>query len=288
MRLLELSEVTKRFGRFVANDDVSLAVDGGEVVGLLGANGAGKTTAIRQALGLLTPNSGTVSHFGEVPSRHSARRIGYLPQGLGLWTDLSVLENLRFVAQAYGSAPARLPDDLAVTDHILVRDLSLGQQRRVAFCAALGHDPELLVLDEPTSGVDALSRSRLWDVIRGRAEAGAGVLVTTHFMDEARQCDRLLIMNEGRIVLRGSDEQIVGDRRVVQVDGDDWASFYATLETAGFDCGLVGRSVRVLTEDSEAVLRTLTEAGLDARVSTLAATLEETMVAVVAGEAASS
>lgn len=284
--LLELVSVTKRFGRFTANDDVGFAVGGGEVVGLLGANGAGKTTAIRQALGLLTPTEGTVAQFGEIPDRRTRERIGYLPQGLGLWPDLSVGENLAFTAAAYGcsagtgSADDVLPAGLSNDMDTLVRELPLGHQRRIGFAAALAHDPDLLVLDEPTSGVDALSRSQLWDVIRSRAERGTGVLVTTHFMDEARQCDRLLVMAEGRVVLRGTYDEIVDDRLVVQVDGDDWAGAFAALDGAGYACGLVGASVRVLGDDPSAVRDALRRAGVHAEVSMSAATLEETMVSL--------
>lgn len=302
MTLLELVGVTRRFGHFVASDDVTFALEEGEVVGLLGANGAGKTTVIRQALGLLTPSGGTVTHFDESPSRRTRSRIGYVPQGLGLWADLSVQENLRFVAHAYEATGGGSQDPadhlprgeagLAVFDRSgrsagggsdpgsLVGDLSLGRQRRVAFAAALGHEPRLLILDEPTSGVDALARSRLWEMIRARAEDGVGVLVSTHFMDEARQCDRLLIMDTGRIVLRGTSASIVGDRRVVQVDGADWAASFGALDSAGFDCGLEGTSVRVLSEDPNKVGAALADAGLEASVSMRPATLEETMVAV--------
>ncbi|MEZ5238960.1 MAG: ABC transporter ATP-binding protein [Microthrixaceae bacterium] len=158
---------------------MSFSIDGREVVGLLGANGAGKTTAMRQALRILAPSEGTVTHFGVAPSRRTRARIGYVPQGLGLWADLSVRENLRFVERAYGSEGDREAALSDIDAGVPVGELSLGRQRRVAFAAAFGHRPELLILDEPTSGVDALSRSRLWDAIRTHAENGAGVLVST-------------------------------------------------------------------------------------------------------------
>ena len=289
MTLLRLRGVTRRFGDFTANDDVTFEVGAGEVVGLLGANGAGKTTAIRQALGLLTPTEGTVTHFGRVPDRGTRERIGYLPQGLGLWPDLSVRENLAFAAAAYGRTGARGPqvggraEVLSGDLDTLVRELPLGRQRRVGFAAALEHDPDLLVLDEPTSGVDALSRSRLWDVIRARADDGAGVLASTHVMDEARQCDRLLVMSEGRLVLRGTHGELVGSRVVVKVDGSDWAGAFAALDAAGFACGLVGTTVRVLGGDTAAVEAALGRAGVGAEVSTSPSTLEETMVAIADG-----
>ncbi|MCP4434695.1 MAG: ABC transporter ATP-binding protein [Actinomycetia bacterium] len=290
MKQLELTRVAKRFGRFTANDDISFDVCDGEVVGLLGANGAGKTTAIRQALGLIAPTEGVITQFGEIPSRHTRARIGYVPQGLGLWGDLSVAANLDFTARSYGAghdsveaASATLPSDLDRHSRTAVDDLSLGRQRRVAFTAALEHDPELLVLDEPTSGVDALSRSRLWDLIRTRADAGVGVLVTTHFMDEARQCDRLLIMAEGHIVLRGTYDEIVGDRTVIKVDSTDWAATFGLLDEAGFSCSVVGTAIRVLTGDRAAVESALADSDADPTLSDATATLEETMVAVARG-----
>jgi ABC-2 type transport system ATP-binding protein len=287
MNLLSVRHMTKRFGAFTANEDVDFSVAAGEVVGLLGANGAGKTTAIRQALGIMVPTEGVVLHFGESPSIATRRRIGYLPQDLGLWTDLTVRANLEFAAHAYGvdsrHAEDALTGDLRTVDARLVRDLGLGRQRRVGFAAALSHEPELLVLDEPTSGVDALSRSRLWEVIRGRAEQGTGVLVTTHFMDEARQCDRLIVMSQGRVVLRGGYDEIVGDRQVTQVDSGDWAHAFAALDAAGYTCGLVGTAIRVLSDDREGIEAALAHRTIEAGISTSTATLEETMVAVARG-----
>lgn len=279
MTLLRLRSVTRYFGSFRACDDVSFAIDPGEVVGLLGANGAGKTTVMRQALGLLVPSGGEVTHFGTTPSRDTRARIGYVPQGLGLWADLSGRENLRFVDRAYGSAPEHPglePDAMGGT----VGNMPLGRQRRLAFAAALGHEPELLVLDEPTSGVDVLERSRLWDTIRARAESGTGVLVSTHFMDEARQCDRLLVMDRGRIVVAGTAHEIVGNQQVVQVDGADWALVFGSLDSAGFDCALAGTSVRVLGSDVASVREALGRLGIRAAVEECEATLEEAMVAL--------
>ena len=288
MTLLAVERITKRFGDFTANDDVTFSVDAGEVVGMLGANGAGKTTAIRQALGLIAPSEGAVRQFGDPPDIGTRRRIGYLPQGLGLWGDLTVDANLEFAARAYGVPAGQARDSLSDTlsrdlsdlGGTLVQDLALGRQRRVGFAAALSHEPDLLVLDEPTSGVDALSRSRLWEIIRDRALDGTGVLVTTHFMDEARQCDRLLVMSKGRIVLRGTHDEIVGDRRVVQVDCGDWAVAFGVLDAAGYTCGLVGTSIRVLESDRDGIRAALRGADLDAELSSRSATLEETMVAV--------
>ena len=190
------------------------------MVGLLGANGAGKTTLIRLLLGLLRPTGGEIRLFGEPPSRGTRRRIGYVPQGLGLYDDLTPAENLAFSAAVFGEGPeaASLPGPLRRYGATVVGSLPLGIQRTVAFAQALAHRPDLLVLDEPTSGVDPLARARLWETVAGAAAAGAAVLVTTHYMDEAGECDRLVIMAAGRVVARGTVPEIVGDAQVSVVE----------------------------------------------------------------------
>jgi ABC-2 type transport system ATP-binding protein/ribosome-dependent ATPase len=210
MTLVSAGGVGKDFGGFTAVRDVDLTVARGEVVGLLGSNGAGKTTLMRMLLGLTRPTAGSVELFGETIRPDARKRIGYVPQGLGLYEDLTVAENLEFAARAFGVEAPPL-GDLAPSKDVLVRDLSLGLRRRTAFLGALAHHPELLLLDEPTSGVDVLARSDLWTTIRTSAEAGAGVLVSTHHMEEADQCDRLVVMAGGRVVLAGTMDEIVGD-----------------------------------------------------------------------------
>jgi ABC-2 type transport system ATP-binding protein len=210
MTLVSAGGVGKDFGDFTAVRDVDLTVARGEVVGLLGSNGAGKTTLMRMLLGLTRPTAGSVELFGETIRPDARKRIGYVPQGLGLYEDLTVAENLEFAARAFGVEAPPL-GDLAPSKDVLVRDLSLGLRRRTAFLGALAHHPELLLLDEPTSGVDVLARSDLWTTIRTSAEAGAGVLVSTHHMEEADQCDRLVVMAGGRVVLAGTMNEIVGD-----------------------------------------------------------------------------
>jgi len=209
--LLETQAVVRRFGALDAVDRVDLAVRPGEVVGLLGANGAGKTTLIRMLLGLLRPTAGAALLFGAPPSRASRRRIGYVPQGLGLWDDLTVAQNLDFACDAFGVPEPELDEELAAVRGDLVRDLPLGLRRRLAFAAALAHRPEVLVLDEPTSGVGPAARASLWRTVHEAADRRAAVLVTTHFMEEADQCDRLAIMADGRIVARGSPAALMGD-----------------------------------------------------------------------------
>jgi ABC-2 type transport system ATP-binding protein len=250
MTAVEARSVTRRFGGFLAVDQVDLTVERGEVVGVLGANGAGKTTLIRMILGLLNADGGSIRLFGRPPSRETRRRTGYVPQGLGLYRDLTAAENLAFIAASFG----------------------------VKAQAALQHHPDLLVLDEPTSGVAPLTRARLWDRIREQALTGTAVLVTTHYMDEARQADRLVLMARGRVIGRGEEADLVGDTRAVVVRTDRWAEAFSVLEAGGLTASLVGREVRVPGADPDAVRRTLTSAGLSAAVEIAPATLEEAMV----------
>jgi ABC-2 type transport system ATP-binding protein len=283
--------VTRRFGSFVAVDGAYLDVQPGEVVGLLGANGAGKTTVIRMLLGLLPPSEGRALLFGAPPSRASRRRIGYVPQGLGLWDDLSVGENLAFAAAAFGSYPPPLDAELEASRDVLVRDLPLGLKRRLAFASALAHAPELLVLDEPTSGVDPRARARLWDTVHEAAAGGAGVLVTTHYLEETAQCDRLVIMAAGRVVAQGRETDIVGDRTAVAVElvpaetpadaasaGAGWAVAFGALADAGLSASLHGRTLRVAGGDEARVRAALDARRVAARLDTVPATLEETFV----------
>ncbi|HEY2129844.1 MAG TPA: ABC transporter ATP-binding protein [Streptosporangiaceae bacterium] len=283
--LAECVAVSRRFGGFTAVDGVDLAIGPGEVVGLLGANGAGKTTLIRMLLGLLPASAGQVRLFGGPPSRQARRRLGYVPQGLGLYDDLTPAENLAFVAAVFGAgrpaaglqtmAPEQVlpPEAVRRYGRVLVGDLPLGVRRRVAFAAALQHHPDLLILDEPTSGVDPLARARLWETIAATGAAGAGVLVTTHYLDEAEECGRLVIMADGRVVAQGTAAEITDGRRVSVVEAESWAAALDALEAAGLPAALAGRALRVPGASPAGVTRAL--GSLPARVSEAPATLEE-------------
>ncbi len=263
--LAESVGVSCVFGEVAAVREVSIQVRPGEIVGLLGANGAGKTTLIRMLLGLIPPTTGQILLLGERPSRPTRRRIGYVPQGLGLYDDLTVAENLEFAAAVFGTRRAahrdrRRADQTAgqTAGHtasqtaaliggpaIPVGQLPLGVQRRAAFAEALAHQPELLILDEPTSGVDPLGRARLWQTISGAVQAGAGALVSTHYMEEAGECDRLIIMADGQVVAAGTAAQIIGSARVTVVEAANWPAAFSQLERAGLPVALAGRSLRV-------------------------------------------
>lgn len=274
---LRAERLVKRFGDFVAVDAISFEVHAGEVVGLLGANGAGKTTTIRMLVGLLAPTSGTAHLLGGPPDRASRARLGYVPQGLGLYRDLTVRENLDFVAAGFDYPPAAVTGPLADVGDRRVDDISLGLQRQLAFACALRHRPDVLVLDEPTSGVGPLASANLWDDIRSAAEAGAGVLVSTHSMLEARQCDRLILMADGAVAGSGSEADIVGKIRAVEVSTARWREAFKALSASGSVVTLAGRSVRVVERSADEVRSMV--AGIDdsAEVVSVPATIDERM-----------
>jgi ABC-type multidrug transport system ATPase subunit len=233
-------------------------------------------------LGLLATSGGQVLLFGEPPSRRTRQRIGYVPQTLGLYDDLTPAENLAFSEAVFGAAPGEggrqvmasaLPESLRPYRRTVVGSLPLGVQRSAAFAQALAHQPDLLILDEPTSGVDPLARARLWETVAIAAAAGTGVLVTTHYMDEAGECDRLMVMADGRVVAEGTAGQIIGDARVSVVETGSWAAAFAALEAAGLPVTLVGRTLRVPGADPADVRRALRP--VEASVTAAPATLEE-------------
>jgi ABC-2 type transport system ATP-binding protein len=217
---IDAAGVTCRFGRFVALDHVSLTVARGEVFGFLGPNGAGKTTFIRTLCGLLSPQEGAVTVAGIDVLRHRRRlrhRIGYMSQRFSLYRDLTIEENLGFFAGAYGLAGAARSEAIAWASEIaglpglhdrLVAEISGAVRQRLALACSIMHRPAVLFLDEPTSGVDPISRHRFWRLIHALANAGIAVFVTTHNLDEAAYCHRLGLMFEGRLIVEGTLDQL--------------------------------------------------------------------------------
>jgi ABC-2 type transport system ATP-binding protein len=210
---VEVDGVVKRFGRQVALDGVDLRVRRGEVYGLLGPNGAGKTTLIRCLVGLVRPDSGTVTVLGRrLPDLAVLARVGYMTQAAALYPDLSVAENLRFFA-AISGAPGHLDDVLRLVDleerrGSIVSTLSGGMRTRVSLACALVHRPELLLLDEPTVGVDPQLRAQLWDGFRAMTADGTSIVVSSHVMDEAERCDRLGLIRFGRLLAEGTADEL--------------------------------------------------------------------------------
>jgi ABC-2 type transport system ATP-binding protein len=208
---IETKDLTKKFGGFTAVDHISISVDKGEIFGFLGANGAGKTTAIRMLCGLLNPTggSGQVAGFDIMRQTASIRtRIGYMSQKFSLYTDLTVMHNLRFYGSLYGLSGKKLDARIdAMADFLGLRDLLTritsdipwGWQQRLSLACANLHEPQILFLDEPTGSVDPVSRRNFWDLIQELSRGGTTVFVTTHHMDEAEYCNRISIMVSGRI-----------------------------------------------------------------------------------------
>ena len=217
---IEVRDLVRRFGDFVAVDHVSFTVRRGEIFGLLGPNGAGKSTMFRMLCGLLKPSGGTAQVAGLDLLRAPAvarARIGYMAQRVSLYAELSVRENLRFFARVYGLGRAAQTEAIIAALHDFELDdvandvageLPLGLKQRLALAAALLHGPDILFLDEPTSGVDPLARREFWTRIGTLAESGVTVLVTSHFMDEAENCDRLGIVNQGRLAAVGTPTEL--------------------------------------------------------------------------------
>lgn len=207
--VVEARGLTRRFGDFVAVEAVSFTVEPGEVVGYLGPNGSGKTTTLRMLLGLLRPSAGEAHVLGHAVARDPERvraRVGYMSQRFALYDELTAWENLSFYAGVYGIAGAarlrEVLDQVGLLDAADVRagELPIGWRQRLALAAAIAHRPELLILDEPTSGVDPMARREFWDRIYALADGGVTALVTTHYMDEAEFCTRVGVMRRGRLL----------------------------------------------------------------------------------------
>jgi len=209
--IITVKNLVKKFGKFTANDNLSFEVYRGEIFGFLGANGAGKTTAMKILCGLSSPTSGEVSVAGfdiYTQSELIKRNIGYMSQKFSLYEDLTVYENMRFYAGIYGmkrkdikSKAEAMLSNLGILDYKdkLVAEIPLGWKQKISFSIAIFHEPKIVFLDEPTGGVDPVTRRQFWSMIYDAAHRGITVFVTTHYMDEAEYCDRVSIMVDGRI-----------------------------------------------------------------------------------------
>ncbi len=290
--------LSRRFGAVLAVDAVDLTVPRGQVYGFLGPNGSGKSTTMRMLIGLLTPSAGSIEVLGlRVPEQAEAlkRRIGYMTQRFSLYDDLSVLENLRFLAAVQGiatrEAAQRVDAALArfrlgARRSQLAGTLSGGQRQRLALAGAVLHDPELLVLDEPTSQVDPESRREFWDHIFELADAGTTLLVSTHFMDEAERCHRIAILDRGRLVADGTPHELAAriGWQVLRIDSGQPRVAQALLRARDDvgGCAQIGTSLRLLLAAGStppAIEHALAAAGIDARAVLVPANLEDVFVA---------
>jgi ABC-2 type transport system ATP-binding protein len=217
--LVEVTGLAKRFGEQIGVRDVTMRIGRGELIALVGANGGGKTTTLRMLAGLLTPDAGTGHVLGDDVLRSATTRrpsIGYMTQGLSLYPELSVVENLRFRAEAHGlsDADARIDDSLSTYDlhrlaHTRIAHLSGGWARRVQFAATVLHRPALLLLDEPTAGLDVVTRRAIWGWLNSLANAGHGIVISTHDLTEAQRCPRLLFYHEGMVTGPCTPDELV-------------------------------------------------------------------------------
>ena len=242
MNVVEVEGLTKRFGTKTVVDGVSLTIREGEIMGFLGPNGAGKTTTIRLICGLLVPDAGhgrVLGHDVVSESQMIKRQVGYMTQRFTYYEDLTIAENLEFVARLYELEPvARHVDEtlrslgLEARRNQLSGTLSGGWKQRLALAAAIMHSPKLLLLDEPTAGVDPKARREFWDELHRLAGSGLTVLVSTHYMDEAERCHRLTYISQGRILMTGTADALI-DRSglsVIVVEGTGLAGIASALE----------------------------------------------------------
>jgi ABC-2 type transport system ATP-binding protein len=269
MNAIVVSHLTRRFGEFVAVDDVSFEVGQGEIFGFLGANGAGKSTTIRMLCGLLRPTSGsaTVSGIDVATDPEGVKlRIGYMSQRFSLYEALTVDQNIRFFGGVYGIEGERFAARRAFVlemagltgrDKALTRELAGGWRQRLALGCAILHEPPVVFLDEPTGGVDPVSRRQFWRLIDHLSQQGTTVLVTTHYLDEAEHCHRIAVMNAGRLAALGTTrelKQVFADRTIVEVQAGSAVAAMRALDAMPQveKTSLFGTAVHVVLRSTDA------------------------------------
>jgi ABC-2 type transport system ATP-binding protein len=309
-----VNDLTKQFGEFVAVDHVNFSVDEGEIFGWLGPNGAGKTTTIRMLLGLLKPTFGQMSVLGYDPTRDTKimqAQVGYMSQQFTLYNELTARENIRFYGRVYGLSPTGLDQrqdellrmaGLQKRAHVLTGSLSGGWKQRLALGCAIVHRPRVVFLDEPTAGVDPISRREFWELIYGMAKEGVTVLVTTHYMDEAELCQRVGFISHGRLVAMDSPARLKQTQmrgRVLEISSTLPDRVMSTLKIAQQsgelpldEVALYGAQIHAVIPDSEqyrdAVRRTLDENDIPiTSLEWIEPTLEDVFISAVSASRAS-
>jgi ABC-2 type transport system ATP-binding protein len=305
---VETENLSKRFGSFTAVDSVTFCVRRGSIFGFLGPNGAGKTTTMRVLLGLLAPTSGRAEVLGYNVAhqpRAVKKRIGYMSQRFSLYDDLTVAENLRFYGRTYGLNSDRLRRrmsfvlemaDLVGRDRLRARELSGGWRQRLALGAAIMHEPELVFLDEPTAGVDPVSRRAFWELLYRLAAGGTTIFVTTHYMDEAEHCQELAFIHAGRIVAQGPPNSIkhaLMNGQVLELSPDQPSEAMRLLKAARAegrlsvdDIALYGAQIHVIAPEvgrvREAIAAVLQAGGIQpGQMDMIAPSLEDVFLACI-------
>jgi ABC-2 type transport system ATP-binding protein len=296
---IDVHGLSKRYGMHTVVDDVALQVRPGRICGFLGPNGSGKTTTIRMLCGLLTPNAGSGTCLGlDINTQAAAikRQVGYMTQKFGLYDDLSIRQNLDFVARLFElprrheAVDATLQQlGLVERQQQLAGSLSGGWKQRLALAACLIHEPRLLLLDEPTAGVDPKARRDFWDQIHRLAAQGITVLVSTHYMDEAERCHELVYIAYGRVLARGTAEAIIAGAglTVWSVQGDDAAARVAPLKDAPgvLSVAAFGNAVHVAGQDAQALAAAIQRLGdpEGLRWTRAEANLEDVFISLIGG-----
>ena len=291
---IDVHDLNKHFGEKHVVRDLSMQVGRGEIFGFLGPNGSGKTTSIRLMCGLLTPDSGSGACLGYDIIRESAqikRHVGYMTQRFSYWEDLSIRENLDFVARVYQMANRKQAVErsleslgLASRANQLTGSLSGGWKQRLALAACMLHEPRLLLLDEPTAGVDPNARREFWEELHRLAANGISVLVSTHYMDEAERCHKLAYISYGQLLAQGSAAQVIESQDLATwtIEGEHLAELSERLRSMpGVDQTVVfGAALHVSGSDHQALAATLQTIGADQtlRVAPIATSLEDVFI----------
>lgn len=267
MNSIEVKELTKKFGRFTAVDKISFNVEQGEILGFLGANGAGKSTAIRMMTGILEPTSGDalVGGFSIMKEPDKVKtQIGYMSQKFSLYNDLTVEENIRFFAGVYGLTGQKFSDrkkwvlkvaNLEGKEKLLTGSLPGGIKQRLALGTAVIHEPKIVFLDEPTSGVDPISRRNFWDLINELSASGITVLVTTHYLDEAEFCNDIILINAGRLIAQGNSKTLKTDyikNSILEIESDRVVDSMSILEKENWvgETSIFGNYIHIILNDN--------------------------------------
>ncbi len=304
---IEVHNLTKKFGDFTAVNDLSFLVPKGQIFGFLGANGSGKTTTIRMLCGLLTPTSGTALVVGydiNTQPEEIKKHTGYMSQKFSLYNDLAVRENIRFFGGVYGLSDHQLQErtkwalnmtGLAGREESITRELAGGWKQRLALACALLHEPQIVFLDEPTAGVDPVSRRNFWELIQHLSDQGVTVLVTTHYLDEAEYCNTILLIHAGRLIASGSPGELKHEylkNPVLEVECDRVIEALRILQEQPWtqETSVFGTYLHVSVEDEGEGRRNLEKALSDnnifaQRIERIVPSLEDVFIHLIAQRA---